>query len=745
LDTTIPENQHQHVESIDATRPRDYTQEHLPQEPIGFIFSDNKIETHIPVEHVSPTVSKDQTRVEESIYSTGFDEQTRGHVSAEPANSSVFDTQRQVNIQVDSIDSTGSEQQVRGHLTPKSIDTAGPMENTQAGVSMETADAASSENQTETSLPIDSIDSTSTEERTQVNLAKESLDSTSPAEQIQLDLPLEFVDSASCEDHREMQTLEESTNSTGPDDEIRADLPMEPIDSAGPGEEKEVGLTVEYAHATDSEDQTQDDPSKVCIEPAYQEGQRQEELPEGSLNPAGSEGLTDVQPIVESVETAGSEDQIQPGAGPSEESIDSMSSQNQIHEDTPADQIDVHQQVENFDSADSGDQTQAFPHIDFTRSEGQREVERPVEFEDSAGSDFTVPNEYVHDDVRLYTPRSESERVICSILVAIQDADEELLRNIITGNQNTQIDINMAGISARPLLLSASTTQNHQLLTQLLTHRIQNQGDYNHTIWTPLICAIVKNQAGIVQHLLARQDIDVNRSNREQGTTPLLAAVLARNLEISRLLLERRDVDLNKTNEQGNSPLSTALCNYVSSEKTTELQTESAEILRMFLNRNDIDLNRHFKYPICSIVGDRSNAVDETALHFAILTQSEVAAQWLLERTDVDPNKGNSEGETPLSAAIRVAVENSDSQRNILRVLLKRQDLDINKSTNNEKFPPALHVAIRTGIIEIVEMLLSRGDVNVHVLDRENGIGATNFAEQLGNQDIIHLLRSRGG
>ena len=64
----------------------------------------------------------------------------------------------------------------------------------------------------------------------------------------------------------------------------------------------------------------------------------------------------------------------------------------------------------------------------------------------------------------------------------------------------------------------------------------------------------MKGSVHIVQELLTRQDIDVNKANNE-GNTPLWAAAKASNVEVMRKLLDHPKIEADKANIDNYSPL----------------------------------------------------------------------------------------------------------------------------------------------------------------------------------------------
>ena len=62
------------------------------------------------------------------------------------------------------------------------------------------------------------------------------------------------------------------------------------------------------------------------------------------------------------------------------------------------------------------------------------------------------------------------------------------------------------------------------------------------------------NKLGVVEELLRRKDIDVNKTDNE-GRTPLWIASESNKLGVVEELLRRKDIDVNKTDNEGRTPL----------------------------------------------------------------------------------------------------------------------------------------------------------------------------------------------
>ena len=96
-----------------------------------------------------------------------------------------------------------------------------------------------------------------------------------------------------------------------------------------------------------------------------------------------------------------------------------------------------------------------------------------------------------------------------------------------------------------------------------------------------LFQATVTGCAEVVERLLARDDIDVNKAETDNGCTPLCEASQNGHTEVVERLLARDDIDVNKaTTSAGVTPLLMASAN------------GHTEVVGRLLTRDDIDVNK---------------------------------------------------------------------------------------------------------------------------------------------------------
>eukprot|EP00398_MALV-I-01_sp_L67-1_P000250 gene250-425_t len=103
---------------------------------------------------------------------------------------------------------------------------------------------------------------------------------------------------------------------------------------------------------------------------------------------------------------------------------------------------------------------------------------------------------------------------------------------------------------------------NNAKLVQLILDQTPldiNQADYEESL-TPLHCAVGANKPEVVQLLLEREEIDVNKPKKDKST-PLWTAASKGYAGVVALLLDGKNIQVNEPNEKGETPL------YIASEK----------------------------------------------------------------------------------------------------------------------------------------------------------------------------------
>ena len=183
----------------------------------------------------------------------------------------------------------------------------------------------------------------------------------------------------------------------------------------------------------------------------------------------------------------------------------------------------------------------------------------------------------------------------------------------------------------------------------------------------------------VVEHLLARDDIDVNKAETDSGCTPLYIASLYGHTEVVRLLILAEGIDVNKAMNGGVTPLIAA---------SQEGHTEVVRLLLQAQDARGIDVNRAMNGGF-------------TPLYIASENGHTEVVKLLLQALGIDVNKAMNGGVTPLY----IASENGHTE--VVKLLLQAEGIDTEKKF--KQYTP-LRVAKIRGHTEVVKLLNARSE-----------------------------------
>ncbi|EGO23772.1 hypothetical protein SERLADRAFT_392223, partial [Serpula lacrymans var. lacrymans S7.9] len=288
----------------------------------------------------------------------------------------------------------------------------------------------------------------------------------------------------------------------------------------------------------------------------------------------------------------------------------------------------------------------------------------------------------------------------------------------------------------------------------------------DHEGWTPLSRAAHQGNAEVVELLLARHDVDSHKNcdstpltltdNQGKAQSPLsetcmplaFSLRLPYRKELARLLVKNFvNFNINWKDQSGFTPL--WIATWHGDEKTVEFlltcgrvdvnmfPTESsvpplwAAAYRAFSEMDEIlDTSSSIYQGVNSndINGGKSN--DLQSVKNASLQQgNEAVLRLLLERSDVDVNWKNKNGETLLSVAAK------NGSKSLVKKLLSRHDIDANLQDNKGDSP--MHHAVHFGHKEVAALLEARDDV---VPNLKNVLGQTPCSVVSQDSDEQKLL-----
>ncbi|RXW23767.1 hypothetical protein EST38_g2088 [Candolleomyces aberdarensis] len=222
---------------------------------------------------------------------------------------------------------------------------------------------------------------------------------------------------------------------------------------------------------------------------------------------------------------------------------------------------------------------------------------------------------------------------------------------------------------------------------------------------------------------LGLQDMAIELISKTQirpKAVALVEAAKAGYTSIVAMLLEH--VDVNAEDSMGRTALSAAV------------MKGHSNIVNLFLARQDILVNKGSIPPLIWAIRSKKAEADSppTFSNQLSSTNSQLPiARQLLCRTDIDINVLDSMGRVPLTCAMEAECWE------IVNLLLSRPDVDISLGK-----PPALVQACLNGQEALVQKLLARDGLNVNAVDQQ-GRSALSMAAHRGHGQIVELLLSR--
>ena len=235
---------------------------------------------------------------------------------------------------------------------------------------------------------------------------------------------------------------------------------------------------------------------------------------------------------------------------------------------------------------------------------------------------------------------------------------------------------------------------------------------------TPLLLAVQKRYLGVVEALLKRSDIRLNKRVMGYAENALIFAIKNNDTEMVRLLLQDykhipEKIDVNVYIYDGKTPLMCAI------------EQGNERIVTMLLNQSNIDINQKRISPLPTEnqhlpYEDRN---ENTALMMAVLNRKMNIVEALLEHPRMDVNMKNKQGNTALHLAC-------DSGHIQCVKLLLQKNIDVNKE--NKFGDIALPIAVRRDFLDIVKLLLDKNSEHTQY--------ALYFASCYGSMKVLNYL-----
>jgi len=320
------------------------------------------------------------------------------------------------------------------------------------------------------------------------------------------------------------------------------------------------------------------------------------------------------------------------------------------------------------------------------------------------------------------------------LALATMEGKTEVVRLLIRNGA----DVNTVNVRGNtPLIHSRSTEISQLLLEAGATATIEHLS--NHASVGNALHYAVRKKIFEVVELLLQHGANINARDQD-GRTPLALAAILGKTEVVRLLI-RNGADVNTVNVRGNTPLIHSRSTEISrllleagATATIEHLSNHAELgnaLHVAVRRGTLEI-----IELLLQHGANINARDQdgrTPLALAtILGKTEVVR--LLIRNEADVNTVNVRGNTPLIHSRCTEIS---------RLLLEAgATATIEHLSNHAELGNALHVAVRRGTLEIVELLLQHG-ANINARDQDGRTPLT-LAIRHKNRKTKNLLLLNG-
>jgi len=243
---------------------------------------------------------------------------------------------------------------------------------------------------------------------------------------------------------------------------------------------------------------------------------------------------------------------------------------------------------------------------------------------------------------------------------------------------------------------------------------------------TASLWATYRGYDAIVKLLLEEEGVD-SCSTNYSGNVLLLCAAWAGRGRVVQMLLERNDINPDTTDESGRTPLSWAAGPTYLEPCTEEGCGRVGTILMERNNVNPHSADMSSRTTLSQVMENgrekiipmvaRGNLCShgystgaERGIWWAKNGQHEETVRILLRRNDVNPDRPDKRGRTPLSWAAEYGREES------VQMLLERNDVNPNSADKSGRTP--LSWAAENGHKKIVGMLLERSDVHPDSVDK---------------------------
>lgn len=292
-------------------------------------------------------------------------------------------------------------------------------------------------------------------------------------------------------------------------------------------------------------------------------------------------------------------------------------------------------------------------------------------------------------------PRTGTDRVDTPLHYAIKLDSIEIVELLLRKNADSSAK-NRLGETPLHLAAKMRNYLYTDLLLTLLTTDACDLGSTDKSGLTYLHIACMRNNTGVIEHLLTSNSVNINAqikssSTNSPGYAPLHYAIDYENASAAQLLLNH-NADVNAKAKSGLTPLHMAV------------KKGYLELVKLLVQQSSVDLDSQVDL-------DADEWPGYAALHLATEFNSLPILQQLLLHPSVDPNIKTRTGLT----ALHIAVKRGRSE--LVDLLLQQPNVDVN-CCDLDRMSTPLHMATTQRQDRMIRMLLNRGaNVNVQQCD----------------------------
>lgn len=312
--------------------------------------------------------------------------------------------------------------------------------------------------------------------------------------------------------------------------------------------------------------------------------------------------------------------------------------------------------------------------------------------------------------------------------------------------QHHSIDVNMEAMNGNSALMLAISAGSTGAFGQLIKNKNLRINHRNNDGYTALHVAIqMKASLELIDHLVAYEGININAKTTKEGKTPLLLA-LENNYISAALRLLKRNPSINEKDIAGDTALHIAArnnqtemikellnvhglrANETNNKGLTPLHIAIVEhngsVVQYLVNHNKININ---------VI---SGNMRRTPLHTAIAFKYYEMVEYLTshEKVSLSINLKDALGYTPLHLAVK------GGRSDIVQLLLKVKDIDVNSTDNSGDTP--LHLAVACDQRYMLELLLKTPRINVNACNNE-GNTPLHIAAMNNFHKVVQILADR--